>query len=66
MRNKQNQKNKYILRLNEISAEMSESDISLQQSLDLYKESAELIEFCNKSIKEAKLIVEEYRNVFEV
>ena len=57
---------KAILRLNEISAEMSESDISLQQSLDLYKESAELIEFCNKSIEEAKLIVEEYRNVFEV
>ncbi|NLL92268.1 MAG: exodeoxyribonuclease VII small subunit [Ruminococcaceae bacterium] len=57
---------KAILRLNEISSEMSKGDISLQQSLDLYKESAELIEFCNKTIKESKLIIEEYRNVFEM
>lgn len=46
-------------RLSEISKLMSDRNISLDDSLKLYTEAAELIEKCGKYLDEAKLVVEQ-------
>ncbi len=48
-----------IKRLSEISSLMSDSNISLDDSLKLYTEAAGLIEKCGKYLDEAKLVVEQ-------
>ncbi len=45
-------------RLDEISAEMEKSDITLENSMKCYKEAIELVAFCKKYIAEAKLEVQ--------
>ncbi len=46
-------------RLSAISELMSNKNISLDDSLKLYTEAAELIEKCGKYLDEAKLVVEQ-------
>ena len=45
-------------RLNEISKTMENPDITLKNAVELYTEAKELVDFCNKSIAEAKLSLE--------
>ena len=47
-----------LARLNEISKAMENPDITLKNAVDLYSEAKELVDFCNKSIAEAKLSLE--------
>lgn len=46
-------------RLSEISALMSESKTSLDESMKLYTEAAELVRKCGKYLDEAKLVIEQ-------
>lgn len=46
-------------RLSEISALMSESSTSLDESMKLYTEAAELVGKCGKYLDEAKLVIEQ-------
>lgn len=50
---------KAMSRLAEISAQMSGSDLTLEQSMKLYKEAAELAKYCKDYIENAKLTVEQ-------
>ena len=45
-------------RLNEIAKTMENPDITLKNAVELYSEAKELVDFCNKSIAEAKLSLE--------
>lgn len=45
-------------RLTEISKQMENPDITLKNAVELYSEAKELVDFCNKSIAEAKLRLE--------
>jgi len=45
-------------RLDEISELMEKTDISLDSSMQYYKEAVELVAFCRKYIADAKLEVE--------
>ena len=45
-------------RLDEISKTMENPDITLKNAVELYAEAKELVDFCNKSISEAKLSLE--------
>lgn len=45
-------------RLNEISKTMENPDITLNNAVELYSEAKKLVDFCNKSIAEAKLQLE--------
>ena len=45
-------------RLDEISVQMEQPDITLDNSMKCYKEAVELIAFCRKYIDEAKLTVQ--------
>ena len=45
-------------RLNEIARTMENPDITLKNAVELYSEAKELVDFCNKSIAEAKLSLE--------
>lgn len=45
-------------RLTEISKTMENPDITLNNAVELYSEAKELVDFCNKSIAEAKLRLE--------
>ena len=45
-------------RLTEISKLMENPDITLKNAVELYSEAKELVDFCNKSIAEAKLSLE--------
>lgn len=47
-----------LARLGEISKSMENPDITLKNAVDLYSEAKELVDFCNKSIAEAKLSLE--------
>lgn len=49
-----------IKRLEEIVSVLSEEHLSLQQSLDFFKEASELAAYCNSELANAELIVEEY------
>ena len=46
-------------RLDEISVQMEQPDITLDNSMKCYKEAVELIAFCRKYIDEAKLTVQQ-------
>lgn len=48
---------KDMSRLNEIVKQLEGSELSLEQSLDLYKEGVELSVKCKKSLEQAKLTV---------
>ena len=48
---------KDLSRLNEIVKQLEGSELSLEQSLDLYKEGVELSVKCKKSLEQAKLTV---------
>ena len=45
-------------RLEEIVSRLDRADDSLEQSLSLFGEGAELVAFCNKSLENAKLQIE--------
>ncbi len=47
-----------IKRLNEISKEMENPEITLKNAVKLYSEANNLVEICNKSISEAKIALE--------
>ena len=47
-------------RLEEITEVLMEQ-LPLAQSLEYYKEAAELISFCDVTLKDAALVVEEYK-----
>jgi len=47
-----------LARLDDILAQLTDGDISLEQSLSLYSEGAALIENCTKELNEAKLKIE--------
>ena len=46
-------------RLEIIVEKLSSEELSLEKSLELYAESGKLIEFCTKTLDEAKLTIEE-------
>lgn len=50
---------KDLSRLNEIVKKLEGSELSLEQSLDLYKEGVELSVKCKKTLEEAKLTVKQ-------
>ncbi len=50
---------KDLSRLNEIVKKLESSELSLEQSLDLYKEGVELSVKCKKTLEEAKLTVKQ-------
>ena len=45
-------------RLNEIAKTMENPDITLKNAVELYAEAKGLVDFCGKSIAEAKLSLE--------
>lgn len=45
-------------RLDEIVSILDKGDTTLEKSLALYSESAELLAFCNKTLEDASLTVE--------
>ena len=50
---------KDLSRLKEIVKKLEGSELSLEQSLDLYKEGVELSVKCKKTLEEAKLTVKQ-------
>ncbi len=50
-------------RLDEISAQMEQPDVSLDNSMKCYKEAVELVAFCRKYINDAKLTVHKLEEV---
>lgn len=50
-------------RLDELSAQMEQPDISLDNSIKCYKEAVELVAFCRKYIDDAKLTVQNLEEV---
>lgn len=50
---------KDLSRLNEIVKLLEGEDLTLEQSLDLYKEGVELSVKCKKSLEDAKLTVKQ-------
>jgi len=54
-----------LYRIQEINDLISSGETSLDESLELFKEAAELISYCNKRLNEAKLVVEECRKGME-
>lgn len=49
-------------RLNEISKEMENKDLPLEQAVALYSEAAKLVETCRSEIASAKLEIEKIEN----
>lgn len=49
-------------RLNEISKEMENKDLPLEQAVALYSEAAGLVDICKKEIESAKLEIEKIEN----
>jgi len=49
-------------RLNEISKEMENKDLPLEQAVALYSEAAKLVDICKKEIESAKLEIEKIEN----
>ncbi len=50
-----------MARIDEINELIASGETTLDRSLELFKEAASLIAFCNKRLSEAKLEVEEIR-----
>ena len=55
---------KAMKRIEEIEDIIAEGKASLQDTLDLFKESTELIIACTERIKKAELTIEEYKQSF--
>lgn len=53
-----------MLRIEEIEETLSLGKTSLSETLELFKESSELVTLCAAKIKEAELVVEEYKKSF--
>ncbi|MCL1831082.1 MAG: exodeoxyribonuclease VII small subunit [Oscillospiraceae bacterium] len=53
-----------IERIEEIENILSSGKTSLSETLELFKESTDLVTLCAKQIKEAELVVEEYKKSF--
>ena len=53
-----------IARIEEIEEILSLGNCSLSETLTLFKESTELVTLCAEKIKEAELIIEEYKSSF--
>jgi exodeoxyribonuclease VII small subunit len=51
-------------RLEEISVILSENQVSIDQSLELYAEGTKLIKFCNDKLKTVSLKIEEIDSEF--
>ena len=51
-----------MVRIDEIVKAMSGEELTLAHALELFKEATELIILCSKTIDEAELVVEEYKN----
>ena len=51
-------------RLEEISVILSENQVSIDQSLELYAEGTKLIKFCNDKLKAVSLKIEEIDSEF--
>ena len=49
-------------KLEEISKQLQENKLSLNESLDLYAEGVKLIDFCNKTLNEASLKITEIQS----
>ncbi len=49
-------------RLNEISEEMKNNELPLEQAVALYSEAAKLVETCKKEIDSAKLTIKTIEN----
>lgn len=49
---------KALERLSEINAKLESDEISLEASVELFKEGLELSRFCQKKLDEAKLEIE--------
>ncbi len=47
-----------LKRLEEISSLMEDPEITLKNAVELYAEAKKLVDFCNKSIEDAKLTLE--------
>ena len=50
-----------LARLNEINSKLSSSDVTLDQSLELYKEAIDLSAYCKKKLEAAQLSIETFR-----
>ncbi len=50
-------------RLDEISAEMEKSDITLENSMKCYKEAVDLVAFCKKYIADAKIEIQKISDI---
>lgn len=48
-----------LQRLQTVLAQMQDEDTTLAKSVKLYAEAAELIQYCNKALDDAKLQIEE-------
>ncbi len=46
-------------RLKEVTAELEGGDLALEEAMDRYQEGLKLIEFCERRLEEAELLVEE-------
>ena len=53
-----------MLRIEEIEEILSVGKVTLSETLVLFKESTELVTLCAAKIREAELIVEEYKKNF--
>ena len=51
-----------FIRLNEISKEMENKGLTLEESVALYSEAAKLVEICKNEIASAKLEIEKIEN----
>ncbi|MCH5323665.1 MAG: exodeoxyribonuclease VII small subunit [Eubacterium sp.] len=47
-----------MARLDELTSQMEKPDITLDDSMNCYKEAVELVNFCKKYLEDAKLSVE--------
>ena len=52
-------------RLEEISGLLSENQVSIDKSLELYAEGAKLIKFCSEKLKNVSLKIEEIDSEIE-
>ena len=50
-----------VVRIEQITALLSDEQLQLQEALEMFKEAASLIVFCKKELNDAELVVEEYK-----
>ena len=49
-----------LKRLNEINSILSSNDVTLDRSIELFKEALDLSAYCKQKIDEAKLTIEQF------